>query len=102
MITIILSYHAVDCGVPLVNRNVKLNYSSTLEGSVLTLTCENEILIANMNTTGAGEEILHVTCHSNGNWIPSPADFIQSCTTVSPTTGTTFSLMYMYTYVLWL
>ena len=72
------------------DRNIKLNYSSTLEGSVLTLTCENEIL--SMNTTGPGEEILSVTCHSNRSWIPSQADFIKkSClpfsTTVSPTPG---------------
>jgi hypothetical protein len=79
------TYYAADCGLPLVKRNVKLNYSSTLEGSVLTLICENDIFNTN-------EEILNVTCHSNGNWIPSPADFIQSClpfsTTASPTPGT--------------
>ena len=71
------------------DRNLKLNYSSTLEGSVLTLTCENE----KFNLKNATEEILNVTCDSDGNWIPNPADFIQSClllnfsTTVSPTTG---------------
>ena len=71
------------------DRSIKLNYSSTLQGSVLTLTCENEI---NMNAT---EEFLNVTCDSSGHWIPNPADFIQACsllnfstvTTVSPTTG---------------
>ena len=61
-----------------------LNYSSTLEGSVLTLICENEM---SLNSTMT----LSVTCDSNGSWIPNPADFIQSCspfsTTVSPTTG---------------
>ena len=71
------------------DRGIKLNYSSTLEGSVLTLICENEILNFTMNAT---EEILNVTCHSNRSWIPNPADFIQSCslfsTTLSPTTGT--------------
>ena len=64
-------YHAVDCGVPLTDRNVKLNYSSTLNGSVLILTCENEM--SNINTTD--EQIINVTCHSNGNWIPDPAEF---------------------------
>ena len=68
------------------NRNLKLNYSSTLEGSVLTLTCENE-----MSLNSTTETILSVTCDSNGSWIPNPADFIHSCspfsTTVSPGTN---------------
>ena len=80
-------YHTADCGVPLVDKYLKLNYTSTLEGSVLTLTCENEI---SLNSTT--ETTLSVTCHSYGSWIPNPADFIQSCspfsTTASPTTGT--------------
>ena len=82
--------HTADCGLPLVNRNVKLNYSSTQKGSVLILTCEDEVL--NMNISD--KEILNVTCHSNRSWIPDPADFIQSCspfitvTNVSPTPGT--------------
>ena len=71
------------------NRYVKLNYSSTLEGSVLILTCENE-----MSLNSTTEMTLNVTCDSNGSWIPNPADFIQSCspfsTTVSPTTGTNY------------
>ena len=79
-------YHTADCGVPLVNRNLKLNLISTLEGSLLTLTCENE-----MSLNSTTEMTLSVTCDSNGSWIPNPADFIQSCspfsTTVSPTTG---------------
>ena len=60
--------HTVDCGVPLVNRNVKLNYNSTLDGSVLIVTCENKI-------SSIDEQILNVTCHNNGNWIPDPAEF---------------------------
>ena len=64
------------------NRNVKLNYSSTLDGSVLILTCENEM--SNVNTSDEQiPQILSVTCHSNGNWIPNPANF--TCT--SFTTG---------------
>ena len=60
------------------DRHVKLNYTSALDGSVLTLVCENEI-----NTTD--EEILHMTCHSNGSWIPNPAQFTcSSFTTVTP------------------
>ena len=63
------------------NRNVKLNYSSTLDGSVLILTCENEM--SNINTTD--EQIFIMTCHSNGNWIPDPADFTcSSFITVPP------------------
>jgi hypothetical protein len=50
-----------------VNRNITLNYSFTLEGSVLTLICENDASI--------DEQILSVTCHSSGNWIPDPAEF---------------------------
>ena len=73
------------------NRNLKLNYSSTLEGSILTLTCENE-----MSLNSTNEMTLSVTCDSSGSWIPNPADFIQSCspfsTTVSPTTGTNYYL----------
>ena len=57
------------------NSGVKLNYSSTLDCSVLILTCEN--VISNVNTTE--EQILSVTCHSNGSWIPDLADFIESC-----------------------
>ena len=32
---------------------------------VLTLTCEND----------TSEQILHVTCHRNGSWIPDPTQF---------------------------
>ena len=72
--------HAADCGVPLVNRNLKLNFSSTLEGSLLTLTCENEMSLDSTNET-----TLSVTCHSNGSWIPNPAQFIRSCSPISTT-----------------
>ena len=70
------------CGVPVVNKNVKLNYTSTLEGSVLTLTCENET--STMNITD--EQILSVTCHSSRSWIPDPDDFIKSCSPLTITT----------------
>ena len=71
--------HAANCGLPLMDKNIKLDYNSTLEGSVLTLTCEIE---TSLNSTT--EMTLSVTCDSNGSWIPNPADFIQSC---SPTTS---------------
>jgi hypothetical protein len=64
-----------------VERNVTLNYSSTLEGSVLTLTCEND------TSRFTEEQILSVTCHSSGNWIPDPTQFTCSkFTTVPPGT----------------
>ena len=71
IIIILLLLAAADCGVPLVDSNVILDYSSTLEGSVLTLTCENDT----SRSTDDSEEILSVTCHSSGNWIPNPAQF---------------------------
>ena len=69
------------------NSNVKQDFSSTLEGSVLTLTCENEISsIMHMNTTD--EHIITVTCHSSGNWIPDPIQFTCSPSTTSTSTAT--------------
>lgn len=69
------------------DSDVKLNhsYTSTQDGLVLILICENKM--PNINTTD--EEIFRVTCHSNGSWIPNPTDFIKSCSlfttvTVSP------------------
>ena len=95
IINAIILYHTADCGVPIVNRNLKLNLISTLEASLLTLTCKNEMSLNFTNKT-----TLSVTCHSNGSWIPNPADFIQSCspfsTTVSPTTGTNYFLTIVF------
>ena len=78
----VIILNTADCGVPaLADRNVTLKYCSTLEGAVLTLTCENDI------TTD--EQVLHVTCHSSGSWIPDPAQFTCSpFTTVLPGTET--------------
>ena len=50
--------------------------------SVLTLTCENDI--------STDEENLHVTCHSNGSWIPDPAQFTCSSFTTMPTGAITY------------
>ena len=67
-------------GVPLVDRNVILNYSSTLEGSILTLTCT-----CKHDTYTDGEILrLSVTCHGSGNWIPDPAQFTCSLSTTVP------------------
>ena len=45
---------------------------------MLILTCEND--------TSTDKQTLNVTCHSNGSWIPDPADFIcsESSFTVPP------------------
>ena len=73
------------CRVPMVNRHVKLNFSSTLEGSVLTLTCENENLMS--TTNAADEQVLQVICLSNTtSWNPDPTDFIESCSIIIATT----------------
>ena len=73
--------HAADCGIPV--SNAKLNYTSTLEGSILTLICEND-------TSTDGDILrLSVICHSSGSWIPDPAQFTcssSSFTTVPPGT----------------
>jgi hypothetical protein len=70
-----------DCGVPRLGRNVTLNYTSTLEGSVLTLTCEND------TCRSINEQTINVTCHSSGNWIPDPTQFTcSSFITIPPGT----------------
>ena len=66
------------------NKNIKLNYNSTLEGSRLTLACENDnnIIMSNINAIDS-TTILNVTCHSDRNWVPNPANFIESCSTIT-------------------
>ena len=69
----------------MVNRYVKLNFSFTLEGSVLILTCENEKLMSTTNATD--QQVLKVICHSSAtSWNPDPTDFIESCSISSFTT----------------
>ena len=60
------------------DRNVILNYNSTLEGSrsILILTGENDISII--------KRIITMTCHSSGSWIPDPAQFTCSPSTTVP------------------
>ena len=66
------------------NRNIKLNFTSTLEGAILILTCDN-YLTSNVNARD--KQVLTVTCHSNTtSWNPDPADFIDSCLPLSVTT----------------
>ena len=77
------------------NRNIKLNFSSTLEGSVLTLTCENEM--SNINTSSqTDKQILNVTCHSDRSWIPNPAYFVECCSTVATTPSGIFKQLSFY------
>ena len=65
----IICINAADCGVPQLDGNVTLNYTSTVEGSILTLTCEDD-------TYTDGQILrLNATCHSSGNWIPDPTQF---------------------------
>ena len=64
------------------DRNVTLNYNSTLEGSVLLLTCEDEF---QMSLNSTNETTLSLTCHSNRNWIPNPAEFTCSDSTATYT-----------------
>ena len=71
------------------NRYVKLNFNSTLEGSVLILTCENKKLMSNTNLklNATDEQVLEVICHSNTtSWNPDPTDFIESCSSLYLTT----------------
>ena len=67
------------------NSNVKLNYTSTLEGSVLVLTCEKEISNI-MKTTD--EQVLIATCYSSGSWTPDPSEFACLIFTTSKQQGT--------------
>ena len=70
--------YTADCGVPLVDGNITLNYTSLLEGSILTLTSKDD-------TSTDGEILrLSVTCHSSGNWIPDPTQFTYSPSTTVP------------------
>ena len=62
------------------NKNIELNYNSTLEGSRLTLACENDTDMPNIN---ASTTILNVACHSDRNWVPNPTNFIESCSTIT-------------------
>ena len=88
IILIVYTLHTANCGVPLVDRSVMLNYSSTLEGSVLiNIDLWNEI--SNMNATD--EQVLKVTYHSNGHWIPDPAQFPCSLST-TPLSGIVHSV----------
>ena len=61
------------------DRNVTLNYSSTLAGSrsVLVLTCESDIPAVSII-----KQIITVTCQSSGNWIPDPTQFTCSGTKI--------------------
>ena len=93
MVIILLLCHSTadhGCRVPLVNRYVKLSLNSILEGSILTLTCENERLMSTTNATD--QQVLKVICYSNTtSWIPDPTDFIESCSSFYLTTSIAYT-----------
>ena len=61
-----------------------LNYTSTLDGSVLMLTCEND------TARLTHEQINIAMCHSSGKWIPDPTQFTcSSLKSVPPGAETT-------------
>jgi hypothetical protein len=50
------------------------------------LICENDM--SNIDTgTWTDKQIFNVTCHSDRNWIPNPAYFIECCSAVTTTPG---------------
>ena len=67
--------YVADCGVPRLDNDVMLNYSSTLDCSVLILTCKDGTF------RSTDKQILQMTCYSNENWIPNPSQFTYSSLT---------------------
>lgn len=67
-----------NCSVPIVNENVSLIYTSTLEGSFLVAFCDNR-------GTTSDNDVLTSTCHKDGNWVPDPIDY--SCSSLFTTSG---------------
>ena len=51
----------------MVNSNVSLNFSSTLEDSQLTFQCEDGLF---------PEGLLLSRCYRNGSWIPNPSGHV--------------------------
>ena len=69
----------VDCRAPQFTRdncNVNVNYSSTLEGSMLHFSCVEGYLPSDVFTA---------TCHPNGSWVPDPTSHV--CTSASAASG---------------
>ena len=67
-----IHYNAVTCDTPMANSNVNLNYSSTLEDSLLTFQCKDGLLPEDMFTS---------RCYRNRTWIPDPSG--HACATSS-------------------
>ena len=65
-------FNLVDCTIPMVNSNISLNYSSTLEDSLLIFQCEEGLFPCG---------VFIARCHRNGTWIPNPSN--HKCTTSS-------------------
>ena len=74
MITYIqfISLFAAYCGPPIANSNVSVNFSSTLEDSLLTFQCKDGLL---------PEDVFTARCYQNGSWIPNPSG--HTCATSS-------------------
>ena len=64
MYSCLISLFTADCGHPIVNSNVSLNYSSTLEDSLLTFQCKDGLF---------PEDVFTASCYQNGSWIPNPS-----------------------------
>ena len=60
------SVYMVDCGAPQ-STNVSVNYSSTLEGSILQFCCAEGFLPSDAYTA---------ICHPNGSWVPDPTSYV--------------------------
>ena len=68
----VTEYNIVDCDTPVVNSNVSLNYSSTLEDSLLTFQCKDGLL---------PDDVFTSRCYRNLSWIPNPSS--HACATTS-------------------
>ena len=61
-----------DCNTPIVNSNVGMNYSSSLEDSLLKFQCEDGLF---------PDRVFTARCYRNGSWIPNPSGHV--CATSS-------------------
>lgn len=81
---------AVNCGDPITNLNVNLEYSSTLFGSQLLFWCEN------------AKNVTTAQCSENAIWMPDPTELVcspSSTSTAIPTLTSNHVLRDTCTYV---
>ena len=62
----------------MVRSNISLNYTSTVEDSLLTFQCEDGLF---------PDDVFTARCYRNGSWIPNPSS--HTCTTSSAGTSMT-------------